>query len=113
MEQHLTPLDQSFFKDIQLDYFPETTGFSPYYPERELSIFPNPGAGIFTIDMIPENTIEITVLTSNGKELLKYDKRSITNIKKLTIDLTSYQRGIYLLRYEIDNRIITKKFIKQ
>jgi hypothetical protein len=113
MEQHLTPLDQIYFKDIQLDYLPETTGVNPQNPEKEFKIYPNPGNGIFTIAQIPENTKEITILTTNGIELLRHDTRSISKMEYFTINLTRYQNGIYFLKCDIGDRIIMKKLIKK
>ncbi len=55
-EVHLTPSDQDYFKDVQLDFFPETTGIELQKLENDISIFPNPGNGIFFIEKLPSET---------------------------------------------------------
>ena len=112
-EQHLTPPDQPYFKDIQLDYFPETTGVDIQSQEKELSIFPNPASGIFIIEQIPENLNKITVFASNGKELLQFDTEFINSKGKLIVNLQAHPSGVYLLKCESSEGILTRKLIKQ
>lgn len=78
---------------------------------NSISIFPNPSNGKY---MLKSNNIsgnaDIKVLDINGRQLIKKDN---TDINNLTIDISDYQNGIYLLNIISDKKEATFKLIKQ
>lgn len=73
-----------------------------------VSIFPNPTTGAFTIDWGSAGlTANVRVLDMVGKEMAQWPN---VNNKK-TIDLSGYAKGIYLVMVQFDNQVITKKII--
>ncbi len=74
-----------------------------------LSIFPNPGNGIFTINVLNTSTncsLEISDLLGNkvGNE--------VNFANEAEIDLSEYASGIYIAKVKAGNKLITKKIIK-
>ena len=112
-EQHLAPPDQTYFKEIQLDYYPETTGVSDQSLENELLIYPNPGKNIFYINHLPGETSEIIIRNSAGKIVMSIPYNAAVNKKELKLDLTNFKSGIYVLEFKIGDQIITRKLIKE
>lgn len=111
-EQHLTPFDQANFKDVQLDFIPETTGIELQELENTLSIFPNPGDGLFTIDKLPTETEKIIIVDNTGKEIRTWDRNEIKNSESLQVDLRHLSSGIYMLRLNTKGQSISRKLIK-
>lgn len=111
-EQHLTPFDQINYKDIQLDFYPETTGIELNNLNNDLKVFPNPGNGLFTIHEIPGAVYEIYIFDYTGKTIKKIDCKKITNSGSLEVDLRDMNNGVYLLKLDIDGRSISRKLIK-
>jgi hypothetical protein len=77
----------------------KTTQFAPY---------PNPTNGIVNISRIPE-TSEILLLNMFGSVLNTID---IEKQKSLTIDLTSFPKGVYFLTYMEDGLLHAKKIMR-
>lgn len=74
----------------------------------DIIIFPNPTSGIITISsQIPMTSVKI--LNSFGTRLKEY----ILNSKQLIIDFSSFQRGIYFLKINNHDQVITRKIIYQ
>jgi len=71
----------------------------------DVAIFPNPTNGIITVESISEVEY-IAVYGITGEKLLETSAKS-------EIDLSSLSSGMYLVRFTSENRIITKKIIKQ
>jgi len=111
-EQHTTPFDVSNFKDIQLDFYPEITGVELQKIENELSVFPNPGNGLFTIDRLPAEVEQINIVNNTGKTIQTWYQDKIMNTGSLLVDLSHEKNGIYLLRIHIKGQSISRKLIK-
>ena len=112
-EQHLTPFDVTNFIDIQLDFYPETTGISLLKTDNELSVFPNPGNGLFTIDKLPIGTENISILNNSGETIRSWNQDEIMNTRSLQVDLSNLNSGIYILKLNISGRTITRKLVKK
>ncbi|MEE4258497.1 MAG: DUF2271 domain-containing protein [Bacteroidales bacterium] len=111
-EQHLTPFDLTNFKDIQLDFYPETTGVKINVLENEITIFPNPGNGLFTIEKLPSETKEVSIIDLSGRIIQTLKRNELLNNENLQLDLRNFSNGIYLFKIHINGEIITKKLIK-
>lgn len=79
-----------------------TTNFNS---KNKISIFPNPSTGILNVNT--QNTVEISITDLLGKVMFHSNK--ITN--QTPIDLSGFQKGVYLAKIVGDNTISTEKII--
>ncbi|WP_298512083.1 T9SS type A sorting domain-containing protein [uncultured Kordia sp.] len=78
--------------------------------ETETSVFrlyPNPSKGTLNIQTNTNDAISVRIYSMLGREVLNADK--VTN----TIDISSLNNGMYLVKIETNNGSITKKIIKE
>lgn len=88
--------------DVQIN-----TGITKPVYEVACEIFPNPGNGIFKLQITnPEKVEAITITDIFGKEIL-------TPHDKTKVDLTNFPSGIYLLHISTTNGRIVKKIVKE
>lgn len=76
-------------------------------PENLVEIFPNPSEGVFSVRMeeFVGQEAQISVFQPNGQVLQSSNTRTGTQ----EIDLTGSPVGIYLLKVQVGERILTKK----
>ena len=82
--------------------------------DNNVNIYPNPSNGIFTIANnatfdIQNSTIVITDLA--GK--IVYNYQTSSNEQMITIDLSSNEAGLYIMRFSNENEVHTQKIIIQ
>lgn len=78
---------------------------------NNVSIYPNPTSGIINIEVSNSPITEITLNSIDGK-LVHFKKTS--NVNYYSLDLSSYEKGIYLLNLKtLEGKFIIKKIIKQ
>ena len=77
-------------------------------PESHFRIYPNPSSGKFFIECENELIISYTLHNYVGQELLK--KESLET-NSLILELSEFDRGIYLLEVETAKGIETKKIV--
>ena len=76
-----------------------------------INIFPNPTNGGITI--IAENSIQSFALYNTiGNQLLSVDNNE-NNITKAKLDLSTFAKGVYFIKINIDNQIINQRIILQ
>ena len=74
-----------------------------------LTIYPNPNNGLFNIKSA-NNMLFYSINNVFGKEIM-FKK---TNNKELSIDISKFSAGIYLLKLQMENgKIINKKILKR
>ncbi|CAN5369779.1 hypothetical protein BH10BAC1_BH10BAC1_08410 [soil metagenome] len=76
--------------------------------DMEFSIYPNPANDIITIETNFKNCY-FSIYDLTGKLILEEK----INQNKTQISLTDYSSGLYFIQLHGDNRMISKKFIKQ
>ena len=82
--------------------------------ESELvSIYPNPSSGLFIINFesFKFDSIEILIYNSIGQLLQRNDKKLMDGDGLMTVDLSGFESGVYLLNMQLDNRSISKKLV--
>lgn len=100
--QLLNPTDVPSFSSINLEWTPSVkTGFANT-DNDEISVYPNPGTGIYTVR--GNNVTEVEVKTLTGRTLFRGDTK--------TIDITKEPKGIYLILIKAGDRTLTNKLIK-
>jgi PKD repeat protein len=79
--------------------------------KNELSIYPNPTSGEFSIE-IPENICDATlgVFTLDGKEIFNQNLDEKTT-KKITLVLTDLTKGVYIVKLQSDEELYTQKLL--
>lgn len=77
----------------------------------EISIYPSPSNGNFTVVIANEvkQSHSIEILDAQGK--IVFEK--LSNEKTIQINLSNNLPGIYLVKIQIGNTVITKKIIYQ
>lgn len=78
---------------------------------NKISIYPNPTSGMVNIELKDASMTEITLNSIEGK-LIHFKKTA--NVNYYIIDLSPYEKGIYLLNLKTsEGEYIVKKIIKQ
>ena len=94
-----------YLDDIILDY---PTNLNTSSIHNEISIFPNPTSGLFTIQTKTDKTTTVEILNLQGKIIYK---NHINNTQ--TIDLTNNAKGIYLVNITTTDGFEVYKIIIQ
>ncbi len=77
---------------------------------ENITIFPNPINDIVKIKSKKEKLERIEITDITGKLVALYQINSLLNYQ---IDLSAQTNGIYILKIQTENEILTKKIIKQ
>jgi len=99
----------TFGRGVWQSPLPTVLGTTEFMLEN-ISIFPNPFNDVFNIrlgNVIPDK-IEITDIM--GKKV--YVKNDFLSVSEISIDLTNYSNGIYLIKIISEGKSSTKKIIK-
>lgn len=76
----------------------------------DIKVYPNPGKGLFQIDIEGENvTVDFEVFDASGRKI--YEKEAQRN--NSAVDLTTYPQGLYYLKVTNASKTLTKKLIVQ
>lgn len=80
---------------------------------NRLTVAPNPTTGLINIDLelVDPSEVRLSVLDITGKEVLNRNEGTFTN-NRFQIDLQDQPEGLYLLRFNINNEIVTRRVIK-
>jgi hypothetical protein len=96
-----------YLDDIAID---QTQGINNMPASDDISIYPNPGDGLFYLNIPNKNNspIKITVVNSLGAMVTK---KTITNDagQTITLDLRNNSRGIYFAKIETNKGVTVKK----
>ena len=96
-----------------------TVGFTLDVPEvlqqQEISVFPNPGAGMVTIEMkgAIQGAAQLRIRDLTGRELYREKMNATANFAESFIDFSTYPAGTYLIEIETANGTYAQKFIRQ
>jgi hypothetical protein len=84
---------------------PGATGTKTFVANsKQVSVFPNPTSGIFTVNLPTTNEVILKLTNAVGQEIMTEKMTGTTQI-----DLSSYQQGIYTLTIQDEKSITTKK----
>ncbi|PQL93835.1 T9SS type A sorting domain-containing protein [Apibacter adventoris] len=78
--------------------------------EQDLQIYPNPTSGLFTIELNDIQEGSMQIININGQVI--YSK-PFKNQTEWNIDIANQPAGIYIIKIQFKQQIITKKIIKQ
>lgn len=88
----------------------DNTGISASELNGNIHVYPNPTSGYLIIDMDKvTEPLTVMITTLEGKEL--YSQIFDIGNKSETLDLRAYSKGIYVLCFNLNNKIIRKKIV--
>ncbi|UXX77924.1 FG-GAP-like repeat-containing protein [Reichenbachiella carrageenanivorans] len=76
--------------------------------ERSISVYPNPTNSLITVNGLSSNIQSIRLLDFSGKILLEKAGQA----QEMSIDLSAYQAGIYIMRIQTDKALLSHKIEK-
>ena len=83
------------------------TGVLDYKMENKILFFPNPVTNILNFKNLEPNSM-ISIFDLNGKILIS---KEIDNSE--SINVSNFSKGIYIVKVQIKDEVITQKFIKE
>jgi Zn-dependent metalloprotease len=90
------------------NYTSTTVGIEESFLSNNLTVFPNPTNGVFTIQSDNDQNIEVLIMDVLGKQVYQtYVISKGTN----EIDASSLSKGVYLLKFEMDKKQGVKRLI--
>ncbi|MCD4664167.1 MAG: T9SS type A sorting domain-containing protein, partial [Bacteroidales bacterium] len=110
--QTLTPPDETYFKDISLEFIPEVTGVEDEIASDEFIIYPNPGQGIFYLKSLKMQNTSLKVYNNSGRLILSRKMNNNSNGLIHQIDLRNQADGIYLIEINDNKNKSIKRIIK-
>jgi hypothetical protein len=96
-----------------------TVGFTLDVPEYaqipEISIYPNPGAGLTTVELNGQinGQARLQLLDLTGRTLYQEDMKSTADFAESFIDMSRYPTGTYLIQIETQSGTYAQKYIRQ
>jgi hypothetical protein len=94
-------------------YFPDITN-TTIFPEQEILVFPNPGSGLFTVNLgAMSGHVKVDVFAVSGQSVFCIDHVAGPGESSLLLfDLSGRHAGVYLLRVTGREKIFYQKIIK-
>ncbi len=78
----------------------------------DISIFPNPNNGVFTIGILENHTIKPIKITNTLGETVYIFENNFNHSNSLSLNLTRLENGVYFVIFEIDSKLCVISFIK-
>ncbi|MFN6945967.1 MAG: T9SS type A sorting domain-containing protein [Cytophagaceae bacterium] len=104
---------KNYYRLKQTDFdgkFSYSNTINLYHEHSDVSVFPNPNDGSFTIKIMTENNAyKLDIIDVHGK--VAYVS-SGSNIPEF-IEVNNLAKGMYFLRLYVDDQIITRKIVVQ
>lgn len=84
---------------------------SDVLPDNFIKLYPNPGAQVFTIEMLVEDVqdVEISIVSVQGQEVYNEQLNNYSGLYQEQIDSRDFANGVYLVRVSLGKRVVTKK----
>lgn len=87
------------------DYSFTNTGVTDLWDITSFSLFPNPTNSIATLEFTStvKKTTQLSIIDINGKTVMTQNINANTNKNYITLDLSNYAKGIYLVKLQTNN----------
>jgi type IX secretion system substrate protein len=95
--------------DMWIIYLLPILGVNDYYRGNSLSIFPNPVQDTMEIIYGDQLVDNITIYASTGTLIKRF--KLLEN--STSVDVSQLAAGVYFIRFSIEGKTVTKKFIKE
>jgi PKD repeat protein len=95
-------------------YVRNPTALSPEALERQLTVYPNPGNGVFVLDVVNNLTgaVEIGVYNAVGRQLSRGRDAKTGEAFRKTLDLSTLPGGVYFVEFTLGELKVRKKVVK-
>jgi PKD repeat protein len=95
-------------------YVRNPTALSPEVLDRQLSLYPNPGPGVFVLDVANNLTgaVEIGVYNAVGRQLSRTREVKTGEAFRKTLDLSTLPGGVYFVEFTLGELKVRKKVVK-
>ncbi|KAA0994186.1 T9SS type A sorting domain-containing protein [Dyadobacter sp. UC 10] len=99
-----------FLDDINL----RTVTINPNLKEAGFLVTPNPTDGMVSVQFYPhpERLKSVSILTVGGKKIAEKVATEEVSTNVYDFDLANYPSGLYIVKAEFEDRVLTKKIIK-
>ena len=107
-----TTLTNVGFCDIFLGKLNNDVGINEFHKPNSISIYPNPSSDKLIIDFQSINdlkNITVSIYNIQGKLLLQQAIKQT----QIEINISSFAKGVYIIKVYNDNNIMVSKFIKE
>lgn len=93
--------------------FDDCTGISETDSQWSVQVFPNPGSGLFTIDLFARSTekVNLSIFNALGKEVFTSSEIAVNRNTTLNVNLENQPEGIYFLNLKGNRINIIKKIV--
>ncbi len=75
----------------------------------DFSVYPNPGTGVFTIEMNDELNATVEVYDALGKKVKTIQQNGFKSV----LDLTGFPKGMYMINITSEGQLVSKKIVLQ
>ncbi|MGB0917283.1 MAG: PKD domain-containing protein, partial [Flavobacteriales bacterium] len=91
---------------------PFGVGIEEAFSEEQLSVYPNPNTGLFTVEVELDEPSEISIDLNNVLGQRVYQQNADQrNYWRKEFDLSSYVKGVYLLSVSTDKGVLRRRII--
>ncbi len=111
----VTDAEGCFSEDERSVYFEDCTGIDEKEFKMDVSIYPNPGQGVFTLvlNSTQPDVVDLFILDSRGTSVYQETNIRISGQKQLKLDLTTLGEGMYFLNIQNDKGKVVRKLMIQ
>lgn len=92
---------------LRMNFDPSTLSSISNVKQTIFNVYPNPSSGVFEIELGLNKKYDVTVNNVLGQTVLS----TITSSLNTTIDLSSFDKGVYTIELKDENRTYTEKMI--
>ena len=100
-------------KDVTVVVNKANGGVADNLSNQDIRIFPNPASDELNIQIINEQNKILDLILSNTLGEVLIEKKIMDNTREFTLPLGKLSSGIYFLRIQTPEKIITRKIVKQ
>ncbi len=95
-------------------YVRNPTAVSPEVLDKQLTVYPNPSAGTFLLDVTNSLTgaVHITVHNAVGRRLFAEETTKMSEAFSRTLDLSALPGGVYFVEFTLGELKVRKKIVK-
>ena len=108
--QHLTPANETYFKDMDLEWIPNGVGIDQQASQHETVVYPSPNNGIFQVKTSRQNST-ITVYNAAGQAVFTTKHHGQAGVEN--IDISSQPSGVYFVEVADELTRYVQNILKQ
>jgi hypothetical protein len=108
--RNITQYENNLYLD-DININSSTVGVTELTENHSISIYPNPGTGMFNIDLRSEaKNMKLTVYNAVGQVVSSTESKNVTS-GVYTLDLAGKRAGVYWVSVQLDDKILTERIV--